>query len=274
VPVMIWSESTREELQAALPGSVVVLPTAATEQHGPHLATGHDTFTVTEIAHQSAAAAGSTASIVLAPTLSFGSSHHHLPFGGTLSLSTETYSRVVRDLVDSMIGGGARRVFLLNGHGGNQELNQLVARDVALAQPVDRPLAIGAASYWQLAAASLAADPALEGVPAPGHAGRFETATMLAMATERVREPRAERKHDPYRAEFVPGARVEITSAWSTFDGYTDFPHLATAELGEIILTHVIRDVAAALTTFAGVDVGEGGGSRSTGNSSSTTTAW
>lgn len=261
MPLVIWNESTRDELRAALPGSVVVMPTAATEQHGPHLATGHDSFTVTDIAHRATEAAGPTTSIVLAPTLAFGSSHHHLPFGGTLSLSTETYYRVVRNLVDSMIIGGARRIFLLNGHGGNQELNQLVARDVALAQPANRPVAIAAASYWQLAAASLAAETALQGIPSPGHAGRFETATMLAMATERVREPRAERGHDPYRAEFVAGARVEITNAWSTFDGYTDFPHLATAELGKSILDLVIRDVAAALTVFAGVDVSEGGGS-------------
>lgn len=255
----IWNESTREELRAALPEGVVVLPTAATEQHGPHLATGHDSFTITEIARRAADLAGAETSIVLAPTLAFGSSHHHLPFGGTLSLSTETYFRVARELVQSMIVGGARRIFLLNGHGGNQELNQLVARDVALEQPADRPVAIGAASYWQLAAASLAAEPALQGVPSPGHAGRFETATMLAMMPGRVREPRPERERDPYRAEIVAGARVEITNAWPALDGYTDFPHLATAELGEVILTHVIRDVAAALTAFAGLTPGEGG---------------
>lgn len=251
----MWNESTREELRAALPYCVVVLPTAATEQHGPHLATGHDSFTVEDIAQRAADAAG--AAIVLAPTLIFGSSHHHLPFGGTLSLSTETYQRVVRDLVDSMIAGGARRIFLLNGHGGNQEINQLVARDVALAQPSGRPVVIAAASYWQLAATSLAEDPRLAGVPVPGHAGRFETSTMLAMAPNRVRDPRPERDHDPYQAEIVPGARVEITGAWSTFDGYTDFPHVATAEPGAAMLDLVIRDVAAALTSFAALTPGE-----------------
>lgn len=256
MPLIVWNESTREELRTVLPESVVVLPTAATEQHGPHLATGHDGFTVTDIASRAAEAAGPATSIVVAPTLTFGSSHHHLPFGGTLSLSTETYYRVVHDLLHSMIAGGARRIFLLNGHGGNQELNQLLARDVALAQPAGRPVAIGVASYWQLAAASLAAEPTLQGIPLPGHAGRFETATMLAMSPDRVRESRAERARDPYRAGIVPGARVEITSAWSTFDGYTDFPHLATAELGETILTHVIRDVAAALEAFAAVEPG------------------
>ena len=256
VPLTIWNESTREELRALLPESVVLLPTGATEQHGPHLVTGHDSFTVTDIASRAAGAVTEDTHVVLAPTLTFGSSQHHLAFGGTLSLSTETYYRVVRELVESMIAGGARRIFLLNGHGGNQELNVLVARDVALAQSVDEPVAVAAASYWEIARASLDADPALQGFPSPGHAGRFETATMLATTPERVREPRATRDQDPYRASIVPGARVEFTGSWSIFDGYTDFPHLATAELGEIILDHVIRDVAGALTTFSAVEVG------------------
>lgn len=100
----IWTESTREELRTALPESVVIIPTGATEQHGPHLPTGHDTFSVVEVAEQAAAVA--TGSFVIAPALPFGSSQHHLPFGGTLSLSIGTYYRVVRELVESVVAAG------------------------------------------------------------------------------------------------------------------------------------------------------------------------
>jgi creatinine amidohydrolase len=245
----MWNESSRDELQALLPESIVLLPTGATEQHGPHLPTGHDSFTVAEIAERAARRCG--ANVVLAPTLTFGSSHHHLPFGGTLTLSTETYYRVVTDLVESMTAGGARQIFLLNGHGGNQELNQLVARDVARLQPPNAAVTIAAASYWQVAAASLASDEMLAGMPLPGHAGQFETSTMLAMSPQRIREPRLVRDADPYPGEVIAGVRLETTGSWQVFDGYTDFPHRATAELGERILEHVIRDVAAALDTLA-----------------------
>jgi creatinine amidohydrolase len=248
---MIWNQSTRDELNAALPDAVVLLPTGATEQHGPHLATGHDAFAVTAIAHRAARAAGPEVGVVLAPTLPFGSSDHHLPFGGTLSLATETYRRLVHDLVTSMIASGARRIFLLNGHGGNRELNQLVARDLALAQPADRPVAIAAAAYWEIAADSLAADPELGAVRRPGHAGQFETATMLAMTPEHVREPRAVRDHDPSLVPAIPGTRIESTGLWASYDGYTDFPHRATAEQGRRVLDLIVRDVAAALTAFA-----------------------
>jgi hypothetical protein len=45
--------------------------------------------------------------------------------------------------------------------------------------------------------------------------------------------------------------RVEQTGWWLTFDGYTDSPARATAELGEIILEHVVRDVAGTLGAVA-----------------------
>lgn len=248
---LIWNEMTRNELAAALPQAVVVLPTGATEQHGPHLATGHDSFTVAAIASEAALAANAT--VVQAPTLMFGSSQHHLPFGGTLSLSTDAYYRVVRDLVQSMIAGGARRIFLLNGHGGNQELNQLVARDVALELAHDSGVSIAAASYWQIAAASLSAEYADSGMPLPGHAGAFETSTMLASQPQHVREPRLVREVDPFPGEVIAGVRIESAGSWQVFDGYTDFPHRATAEQGQRSLELIVHDVAAALDAFAAI---------------------
>ena len=249
--LLTWNETTRDEIRAEIDGAVVVLPTGATEQHGPHLATGHDTFTVAEIARQSAGRAGETIDVILAPALPFGSSDHHLVFGGTLSLGTETYGLVVRDLVRSMIAGGARRIFLLNGHGGNRELNQLVARDVAREQPADRPVVIAAASYWEIAAAALAADPDLGPVRRPGHAGQFETATMMAMEPLRVREPRPVRPVDTSVVPMIPGTRIESSGMWRRHDGWTDHPDRATAEQGERVLAIIVGAVAAALTELA-----------------------
>ena len=60
--------------------------------------------------------------ITVTPALPFGSSDHHLIFGATLSLRTETYYRVLNDLLRSLVTDGFRRIFLLNGHGGNHEL--------------------------------------------------------------------------------------------------------------------------------------------------------
>jgi creatinine amidohydrolase len=249
---MFWNEMTRDEISASVADAVVVIPTGATEQHGPHLPTGHDTFTIAELAKRAANRASSEVPVIVLPTLPFGSSTHHVPFGGTLTLQTETYFSVVRQLVISVLDAGGSKVFLLNGHGGNHEVNQLVARDVVLEwQSMGLVVTIAAASYWDIARASLLAIPELAGVRLPGHAGQFETSTLLAQHPDLVRTPIAGRTEDPAEDFPVPGVRLETGFAWQTFDGFTDQPHLATAELGEKIWTIVERDVATAITAVA-----------------------
>jgi creatinine amidohydrolase len=125
---LLFAEMTREELRAVAPGTTLVLPLGATEQHGPHLPAGTDFFTVDCLARAAAERAAAEIAIAVAPALPFGSSGHHLIFGATLSLRTETYYRVLTDLLRSLVTDGFRRIFLLNGHGGNHELAELAAR--------------------------------------------------------------------------------------------------------------------------------------------------
>ena len=168
---------TRVEANEIAPRAIALLPTGATEQHGPHMPTGTDTFAVEHIARGAAALVSAAVPVVVTPTLPFGSSGHHLAFGGTMSVSTETYYRLVSDLVESLIISGFKRVFILNGHGGNNELVQLVARDLALKHPVN----IAAASYWVTAWDALVDGKAHELGNLPGHAGAFETSLVLAL---------------------------------------------------------------------------------------------
>jgi creatinine amidohydrolase len=258
MPALHWNELTRADLGRVLPGAVVVLPTAATEQHGPHLPTGHDTLIVDEIARRAADRAGDGIDVVLAPALAFGSSDHHLPFGGTLSLRSETYLHAVMDLLRSIIGAGGRRVLVLNGHGGNHELNEIAVRDVALQQPRDRHVALAAASWWTLAMDGLLAREELRGVRMPGHAGQLETAMMMAYRPNLVQEPRPARDADPSSGSLIPGARVEGAVRWTDFDGYTDSPARATPELGTALLEIASDAVAGAIAALAGTPLDDG----------------
>lgn len=251
--MMVLDEMTREEAKAIAPAAIALLPTGATEQHGPHLPTGTDTLAVGHIARGAAMAAG--VSVVVTPTLSFGSSAHHIPFGGTMSVSTETYYRLVRDLCESLLKGGFQRIFILNGHGGNNELVQLVVRDLAQEYRAD----FAAASYW------VAAREALLGVTAdvpgrvPGDAGAFESSLVMALQPHLVKEPR------PHRDEpvpegvtvFYPPVRIERHDSWQAIDGYSDSPDRATAELGRNYLETVIGAIAAALAEFHRATGGE-----------------
>ena len=242
-----FAELNREQLRTAN-DALVVLPIGATEQHGPHLPTGTDFFTIQAVAEESARIASSEIPVLVTPALPFGSSDHHLIFGGTLSLSTETYYRVLRELVESLVTDGFRRIFLLNGHGGNHELAELAARDVALRREAN----VGAGSYWGIAWEGLVAVGGHLGRRLPGHAGDFETSMMLALRPDLQPGPLPHRDNqqdtDP-RVRVAPW-RTELHGFWKSIDGYTDSPDQATAENGKRFFEAITKEVANALIAF------------------------
>src|SRR5438552_13655640 len=99
---------TRSEAIKAAPESLLIIPLGATEQHGPHLPVGTDTMLVETIAERAALASRNSVFIVLGPTLPIGSSAYHVRFGGTISVATATYYRVLMDVGRSAAAGGFR----------------------------------------------------------------------------------------------------------------------------------------------------------------------
>jgi creatinine amidohydrolase len=249
---LLFAEMTREELRAVAPDTTVVLPLGATEQHGPHLPSGTDFFTVENLARAAAERASAEIAIVVAPALPFGSSDHHLIFGATLSLKTETYYRVLTDLLRSLVTDGFRRIFLLNGHGGNHELAELAARDIAL----ELPARIAAASYWNIAWDALVELQAHLGCRLPGHAGIFETSMMLRLLPELVATERPHRDYtqDTDPRNFRSPYRHERHGFWKEIDGYSDSPDRGSAERGSAYWEAIVGAVARTLVEFANAD--------------------
>jgi creatinine amidohydrolase len=248
MPRLLFTECTREDIRSRAEATLLVVPTGSTEQHGPHLPLGTDTFTVEYIATQAAEKVAPEIPVLVAPTIPIGASHHHLPFGGTLSISTETYYRVMYDIVESAILGGFRRIFIINGHGGNHELLQLVIRDLSLRHKVW----LAAASYWHLALDELAQLGANTGGRIPGHAGAFETSQMLALRPDLVGSPPTRLEEATGNASFSSARpyRVETYGAWQNIDGFTDSPNKASMERGRKSLDASVRALARALRDF------------------------
>lgn len=236
-----WEELDREELRSLAGDALLVLPVGTTEQHGPHLATGTDALLVEAVAERAAAAAARPPTIVLAPTLAYGASDHHLPFGGTLSLGAETFEAVLGDLLRSAAACGCRRVFVLNGHGGNT-----ASCGVAVAE-ASRELGIVAAT----ALFSQLIDPAGLGHEVAGHAGIFETALMLALYPELVRMEAARPSPGGAARNRPRGLVAAEPQRWRELDGFTDRPNEATAELGERALAAVVAATAAVFEEVA-----------------------
>lgn len=236
---------------------VALLPLGAIEQHGPHMAVSTDTDIVTMVAM--AAEERMADKLVLCPTLPFGSSHHHLAFGGTLSLAPELYSQVIIDLVGSLLHNGFRRIVLLNGHGGNitpvkQALSVLSHRYDAGLQPN-----IALATYWELAGSIFGGAPPMQS-PALSHACEYETSLMLHLFPEKVKMENAHRAERPERNGYIGweddeayrGVSIFKQTAFISGNGSSGEPQLATAEKGRHLYQHAVQSLVDFLTSFAG----------------------
>lgn len=104
------------EVERYLDRSVgVIVPVGSTEQHGPTGLIGTDAICAETLAWR----VGELADAVVGPTLTVGMSEHHMAFPGTITLRPTTLVTVMRDAVLSLARHGFRRVFVINGHGGN-----------------------------------------------------------------------------------------------------------------------------------------------------------
>ncbi len=250
---VLLGEMTREQVRERAPTTTLVIPIAAVEQHGPDLPVTVDCLICEAVARGAAelAAAGQPeAPIVVAPLVPYGYSPHHFPYAGVFSLGAETVLAVLRDLGESAVRSGFRRIFFLNGHGGNDELIRMAAREVSNRHDV----LTGAASYWTLALRRLRESEAgRELARVPGHAGDFEASLILHLRPELVdRQRPAPLK--PVAGSALPDTTVSMFTqshqSMQRIDGYTDRSELASAERGRQLLEVIQQAVAAALLQF------------------------
>lgn len=106
-----------------------VLPLGSIEQHG-YLSLAVDQILAERVAVEAADGAG----VPVFPALPYGLAPYFAAYPGTLTLTTETYVRVVRELLDGLRRSGFRRIVLVNGHGGNQPA-AAVAGEYAMRHP-------------------------------------------------------------------------------------------------------------------------------------------
>ncbi len=235
---------------------VVVLPLGSLEQHGHHLPLLTDTYIGAEIARRAEAELGDTA--LFLPTLWIGASHHHRSFPGTVSLGNELYVRVVTDILESLIDGGFRRIFLLNAHGGNITPARIALYDMQLRHRDKPELWLAFSSWWTLAAEQVAALPNVQQEMVT-HACEQETAMILKLRPELVKMEAARGANIPfdsafYFPDFAKPDRVDVPRTFEqiSLTGACGHPELATAENGEALFAAAAEQVIAFVREFAG----------------------
>jgi len=229
---------------------IMILPLGSFEQHGPHLPLTTDTDIVTAIARRVEAARPKQ--VLLLPTLWTGHSTHHLFFPGTLSVSQMNYIHLIVDLASSIIRMGGRKLFLLNGHGGNDVPVRAALRELKTQFSEIPGLHAVYAPYWSLGAQTIRQhrESELGGV---SHACEMETSIMLHLRPQEVRMENAKRDGpthpSPYRkADMQHVKPVYFVNEFNEISttGVVGHPELASAEKGRQFVEGIVREV----TTF------------------------
>lgn len=91
-----------------------VVPMGSIEQHG-YLSLAVDAILAERVACEAAEPLG----VPVFPPLNYGITPYFAKYPGSISLRLDTYQRIVRDMLDSLSGGGFARILFVNGHGGN-----------------------------------------------------------------------------------------------------------------------------------------------------------
>ncbi|MEM8875596.1 MAG: creatininase family protein [Planctomycetota bacterium] len=228
--------TSRDIASLAPSDPLVVLPIGAIEQHGPHLPVQTDAAQVMELLRRAVARRSADERVWALPMLPYGKSNEHESFPGTFSLTASTLAAVITDLGRSLYRSGLRRLMLLNGHGGQPEVLDIVARDLR-AEMKDLMVFTVHPFRFSCARDHVTADEGLVGI----HANEAETAMMLAIAPDDVRRDRL----TPQLPGVLNGLKhLRLKGAvgfgWLTADltpdGTLGDPRAATVDKGNAIL--------------------------------------
>jgi creatinine amidohydrolase len=210
--------------------TVAVLPIGSFEQHGPFLPLTTDTLVACAIARKIAA----VHPVRRLPPITISCSHEHAEWAGTVSISATTLYAVVQDVAASLRNSGVPTLILLNAHGGNYVLGNIVQEATARGE---RMALFPTEADWAAAhaAAGLQASPLSD-----MHAGELETSILLHAHPELVGPgyATADRLADDRRHLLARGMGAYTES------GVIGMPSLASARKGAALLARLAETFA------------------------------
>ncbi|MCB0015598.1 MAG: creatininase family protein [Anaerolineales bacterium] len=159
---------------------MVLIPVGSNEQHGPNLSLSMDITGATEFCKK--ASAMSYPRLLVAPSMPWGVSHHHMNFPGTITLSSATFIQILVEVVASLQQHGFERFMFINGHGGNQAA---LGEAIVLIQEELEPLFVGTGLYFYFADSDIDEKFGITGIT--GHACEMETSAAMYLAPHIVK---------------------------------------------------------------------------------------
>jgi len=199
-----------------------VLPIGSFEQHGDYLPLSTDTLIACVIAREIA----DTYNLMLLPPITISCSHEHADWPGTVSISARTLHAVITDITASLSTCGIDRLLLVNGHGGNYVLANIV-QEASVHGP--KMALFPTSSDWRQArnVAGLATDNHVD-----MHAGELETSILLHALPDVVRPGYDAADHEANDRQHL----LTLGMRAYTTNGVIGRPSLAAAEKGKSLL--------------------------------------
>jgi len=242
-----------EVRDAAARDAGVIVPVGATEQHGPHLPLNVDATLVDGVVDAALPHLPAAQPVLFLPTQAVGFSPEHTRFAGTLTLKAETVIRLWTELAESVAQAGVKKLVLLNSHGGQVGLLDVVARDLR----ARLGMLVYSVNWYNLPLLGkdgksvndlFSAEEHRFGI----HAGEIETSMMLTLKPEQVDMAKAQnfRSTSQDRAEqfSILGDGRSAKLAWQMQDynpqGAVGNAAAATADKGRALLDAAGRSLA------------------------------
>src|SRR5882757_7072775 len=182
LPKRHWHEMTTLDFRdGGTEGWIAVQPVCAIEQHGPHLPVYTDTCIAEGMVRRTLELLPDDLPVTFLPTQAVGKSNEHIASPGTLTLSWETLTQYLIEIGESVHRAGLRKLILINSHGGNVPILDVVARELRVRHGM---LAVHAAwARFGNPDGLFAPEEATYGI----HGGDMETSVMLHLRPDLVK---------------------------------------------------------------------------------------
>lgn len=217
---------------------LIILPTGSTEQHGHHLPLDVDLFLCESVCHEVGRRAPDK--VLVLPAIPYGLNLHHIDFPGTIHIEPETFIAFGLNITKSVAYHGFQKILLVNGHGSNAPLIDLIARRTVLET---NSLCFATTYFWFL----LEAFEKVRESKVIAHADEFETSLYLHLAPERVQMDKAVEDNDRMgkyvSSDSTKEYFVRFNDYWGrwTKTGVHGDATKGTAEKGKIIFEAAVN---------------------------------
>lgn len=214
---MLIDELPWTDVEKLFKKGVAIVPIGATEQHGPHLPLGVDTF----YAHEYAKRVGEKLKIPVCPSVPYSISGYNFPYP-TITIEPETMINYLKDICRSLKFFGVTKVFFFVGHGG-ENASVMDTAEYIIARDLD--IQLKSIYPW-----TFLPKKEYESMDQDWHAGRIETAEMLCLKENLVQKSKIQKSDVPKPMEFSQSYRLQKKDSRQ---GVFGDPSQATKEQGE-----------------------------------------